>query len=58
MDSANGCKLYLYPDVTNIATAYHYGPALIDGKMEAQVNGAIKITGTFVANGNWGRNGI
>lgn len=58
IDSADGCKLYLYPDVTNKAGSYWYGPAFIDAKMDVGYKDMVKVSGSYVANGNWGRNGI
>jgi len=52
--SADGCKLYLYPS-TNAATKYWYGPAWLDYSIEAPVDGAVSLSGSFVANGSWGR---
>ena len=52
-DSADGCKLYLYPS-TNALTKYHYGPAWLDVSMSVAVNGAVSMSGNFVANGSWG----
>ena len=53
-DSADGCKLYLYPS-TNVLTNYHYGPAWLDASIDVGADGAISIAGSFVANGAWGR---
>jgi len=53
-DSADGCKLYLYPS-SDATGSYHYGPAWLAGNMSAPVNGAVSISGNFVANGAWGR---
>lgn len=57
-DSADGTKLYLYPDVENKPTSYFYGPAWVDFSMNVGVKDAVKVTGNWVANGAWGRNGI
>jgi hypothetical protein len=54
-DSADGVKIYLYPDVTNAPTKYWYGPAWLDVSIEAPVNGAVSVSGNFAANGSWGR---
>lgn len=53
--SADGTKLYLYPSI-NIAQAsgkYCYGPAWVDVNIDSSVSGAIKISGSFAANGAW-----
>ena len=51
--SSDGVKLYLYPS-TDALTKYHYGPAWVDASMECDVNGVVRISGTFAANGSWG----
>ena len=53
-ESSDGVKLYLYQsaDYTN---AYFYGPAWLDASIDVKVNGAITISGNFVAAGAWGR---
>jgi len=53
-DSADGCKLYIYPS-SNAPTIYEYGPAWLDASLSIDVNGAVKISASFVANGSWGR---
>jgi hypothetical protein len=52
--STDGVKIYLYPDIVNNATAYVYGPAWVDFNMSVDVNGAVTISGSWVANGNVG----
>jgi hypothetical protein len=52
-DSADGCKLYLYP-TTNVLTKYHYGPAWLDMSMSVSATGAVSMSGSFVAAGSWG----
>jgi hypothetical protein len=52
--SADGVKMYLYPDIVNNATAYIYGPAWVDFSINTAVAGAVAVSGTFAANGNWG----
>lgn len=53
-ESSDGCKLYLYP--SSLATSiYHFGPAWLDASMDVDAKGAVTITGSFVANGSWGR---
>ena len=54
--SADGVKLYLYPDYTNAPTRYWYGPAWVDYSVENPVDGATTVSGSFAANGSWGRN--
>jgi hypothetical protein len=53
--SSDGCKLYLYPSA-DAPTKYHYGPAWVDFSMAVDANGAVKVSGTWVANGAWGHN--
>lgn len=53
-DSADGLKLYLYP-ATTASTIYWYGPAYIDASINVAVNGAISVTGNYVAAGSWSR---
>lgn len=56
-DSADGCKIYLYPDAANAPTKYWYGPAWLDiGEVAAAVDGAATLSGSFEANGAWARN--
>jgi len=56
-DSADGCKIYLYPN-TNISGQYFYGPAWLDASINTAVSDAVKVSGTFAANGAWGRLGV
>lgn len=51
--SADGTKLYLYPDRLNAPTVYDAGPAWIDTAIDVDVNGAVAISSSFVANGSW-----
>jgi len=53
-ESADGCKLYLYPSA-DVPTEYWYGPAWVDYGLEVGVGDAVKISGSFAANGAWGR---
>lgn len=53
-ESTDGCKMYLYPDRT-VPTLYHYGPAWLSASISVPATGAAGITGSFVANGAWGR---
>lgn len=50
--SADGCKIYLYPS-TDVAH-YFYGPAWIDIGVETPIGDAITVSGSFTANGSWG----
>jgi len=52
-NSADGVILYLYPDKTNVPTAYAYGPAWVDMKITTSATGKVNISGTFEANGDW-----
>lgn len=52
--SADGVKMYLYPDRLNTPTAYDYGPAWLNTSIDVDVNGAVSLSGNFVANGSWG----
>jgi hypothetical protein len=56
-EAAGGATLSLYPS-SLVAGAYHYGPAIIDYKISVDVKGAVKLTGSFVANGSWGHAGL
>jgi len=51
-DSTDGCKIYLYPS-SLIPSRYWAGPAWLDISIETPVDGAIAISGNFVANGAW-----
>lgn len=53
-DSADGVKMYLYPS-SNAPTIYFYGPAWVDASIEVGVTDAINVSGSFSANGSWGR---
>jgi hypothetical protein len=50
--SADGAKLYLYTS-TDAASRYAYGPAWIDVSYTTSVGDAVKISGSFAANGPW-----
>lgn len=52
--SVDGTKLYLYPDRLNTPTAYDYGPAWLNTSIDVDVNGAVAISGNFIASGSWG----
>jgi hypothetical protein len=51
--SADGIKVYLYPS-SDAMTLYWYGPAWMDFSVQSDVNGAIGVTGSLRANGDWG----
>jgi hypothetical protein len=53
-DSADGVKMYLYPS-TNAISKYFYGPAWMDMSIATSVGGAVTVSGSFDANGSWGR---
>jgi len=53
-ESTDGVKLYLYPAST-APTVYFYGPAWLDASIDVGVSGAVTLSGSFVANGAWGR---
>ncbi len=53
-DSADGVKLYLYPSA-DAPTIYFYGPAWVDASISVPVSGAVALSGSFAANGSWGR---
>lgn len=52
-DSADGCKLYLYPS-SGVLTKYWYGPAWLSMKVDTGIGKAVEVSGDFVANGAWG----
>jgi hypothetical protein len=54
-DSADGAKLYLYPDASNHPSKYWYGTANISGKISVSATGAIATSGSFSARGTWTR---
>jgi hypothetical protein len=57
-DSADGCKLYLYPSTnlgTNGSGAYWYGPAWVNASIECGNDSAVTISADFVAKSSWGR---
>jgi hypothetical protein len=56
-DSADGCKIYLYPS-TDAPQYYWYGPAWLDASVETGVGDAVKVKGNFAANGSWGRKAV
>jgi hypothetical protein len=54
-DSADGAKLYLYPDASNHPSKYWYGTANISGQISVSATGAIATSGSFSARGTWTR---
>lgn len=53
-ESSDGVKIYLYPS-SDAPTIYFYGPAWLDASISNSVSGAVSLSGSFVANGSWGR---
>jgi hypothetical protein len=52
--STDGCKIYIY-ESSAATTKYFYGPAWLDYSESSSVSDAVKVSLTFAANGNWGR---
>ena len=55
-NSADGCKIYLYPSTdasTGAAGKYAYGPAWLNASYASSVGGVVSMSGSFKANGNW-----
>jgi hypothetical protein len=52
--STDGCKLYLYPS-SDAPSKYFYGPAWLSVSVSTSVSDAVKISGSFSANGTWKR---
>jgi len=52
-DSADGVKMYLYPS-SDAITKYWYGPAWLDMSVDVSQSGAVTVSGSFKANGDWG----
>lgn len=50
--SADGSRLYLYTS-TDAASRYAYGPAWVDISYTTSVGDAVKMSGSFAANGPW-----
>ena len=55
--STDGVKLYLYPS-SDAPTKYKCGPAWLDQSFDIGADGAVQITGNFVANGSWSNSTI
>lgn len=53
-ESTDGVKMYLYIS-TDALGIYFYGPAWVDASIEVPVGGAVTMSGSFAANGSWGR---
>lgn len=53
-ESSTGTKMYLYPS-SLAPTFYWYGPAWMDASIEVGVDGAVTVSASFQASGNWGR---
>lgn len=50
--SADGSKLYLYTS-TDAASRYASGPSWVDVSFTGSVGDAVKLSGSFAANGVW-----
>lgn len=53
-DSADGCKMYLYPSADS-PSKYWAGPAWLSVSVDTGVSTAVAISGNFAANGTWVR---
>lgn len=53
-ESTTAVKMYVYPS-RDAQTIYHYGTAWVDASMEATIDGAVNITGSFAAATGWAR---
>jgi hypothetical protein len=53
--STSPVKVYLYP-ATSASTKYAYGLAWVSLQMEAPINGPVRMSGNWVAGGDWGFN--
>lgn len=52
--ASGGVNMYLYP-TSLVTTKYWYGTAFFDDQVEADVKDAVKVSGSFIAAGSWGR---
>lgn len=52
-NSSSAVRMYLYPS-SDAPTKYAYGLAWLDASIDCGVNGAITISGSFVAGSSWG----
>lgn len=50
--SPDGCKIYLYTS-TDASSRYAFGPSWVDVSFTGSVGDAVKMTGSFAANGVW-----
>lgn len=53
--SSDGIKAYLYPS-SDAPSKFAGGPAWIECSLDTDVSGAVKISGSLVANGSWSVN--
>lgn len=53
VDSADGVKVYLYPNHTDAPSLYAYGTAFLDLSINTGVNAAVAVNGSFGAAGAW-----
>lgn len=53
-DSADGCKMYLYPSA-DAPSKFFSGPAWLDLSIDTSNKDAVKVSGDFSANGTWAR---
>ncbi|MCC7372531.1 MAG: hypothetical protein IT306_29225 [Chloroflexi bacterium] len=53
--SSAAVRMYTYIS-SDAASKYAYGLAWLDASIEVDVNGAVKVSGSFVAGGSWGIN--
>jgi hypothetical protein len=53
-ESTAAVRMYLYPS-SNAPSVYFYGTAWVSASINVQVNGAVAISGKFVAASTWGR---
>ena len=51
--SADGIRMYLYPDLTNAPTKFASGPSWLDVSVTVGVAAAVAVSGSFAANGAW-----
>lgn len=51
--SSDGVKLYLYPS-EDAPSKYFYGPAWVDFSITVSNSDAVRLSGSFAANGEWG----
>lgn len=51
--SSDGCKMYIYPS-SDAISKYLYGPAWLSVSISGSATDAVKLSGSFSANGSWG----